>query len=66
MPLPEYSLVKKVGCVACHQLRSIHYWDDDDDDNAGDVVDDGGDGEDEDDGDDGDVDSDTEMLCSFK
>ena len=46
MPLPEYSLVKKVGCVACHQLRSIHYWDDDDDDDDDDdgvvVVDDGG------------------------
>ena len=32
VPLPEYSLVKKVGRVARYQLRSIHYQHDDDDD----------------------------------
>ena len=46
VPLPEYSLVKKVGRVARYQLRSIHYQhDDDDDDCVGDYDndDDGGD-----------------------
>ena len=45
VPLPEYSLVKKVGCVARYQLRSIHYQHDDDDDDCvgDDDNDDGGD-----------------------
>ena len=45
VPLPEYSLVKKVGRVARYQLRSIHYQhdDDDDDDCVGVGDDDGGD-----------------------
>ena len=64
MPLPEYSLVKKVGCVACYQLRSIRYQDEDDDVDIV-VVDDDGVGDNDDNGDDGDVDSDTEMLSSF-
>ena len=40
VPLPEYSLVKKVGRMAGYQLRSFHYQDDDDDNDDDDVGDD--------------------------